>query len=528
MKQNKTYLHLGVTLIVSACAVLMFYDTFFQSRVLLDFFDKLMSVLSPVIYGLVFAYLLAPIVDFFDRYIQKGLPKVKSSLVRGLSILVTWICVIALIYLMFSILIPELVDSTKTLADNFESYYKTVYNWVNSLVENQTIFSDDIYSDQLLSALNGYYDKLVKWVTDTVIPQAQVAIVAVTGGIWSVVIFLKNILIGMMISVYLLARKESFAKQSKKILYAILPETPYRRTLRAVAEADRIFSGFVRGKLLDSLIIGILCFICCSIFKFPYTPIISVFVGVTNIIPIFGPFLGAIPSAFLILLVSPKQCLYFILFIIALQQFDGNILGPKILGKSTGISSFWVIVAIVVGGGFGGRQIELHFALPAHGAQVAGGGARQGPELALRGGCLGRRERPGAPGLDLHEMQHAFPAGHDVQLVTALPPVERADFVPRTSEVFRRGAFAGPARFGCRGHQWMMRWMVLARSMAFFSPSASSRSSIRRMICNWCMCSRSTSSTLYLLRNRIGTHVAAELLARRTVLSKPPPARSKM
>ena len=269
MKQNKTYLHLGVTLIVSACAVLMFYDTFFQSRVLLDFFDKLMSVLSPVIYGLVFAYLLAPIVDFFDRYIQKGLPKVKSSLVRGLSILVTWICVIALIYLMFSILIPELVDSTKTLADNFESYYKTVYNWVNSLVENQTIFSDDIYSDQLLSALNGYYDKLVKWVTDTVIPQAQVAIVAVTGGIWSVVIFLKNLLIGMMISVYLLARKESFAKQSKKILYAILPETPYRRTLRAVAEADRIFSGFVRGKLLDSLIIGILCFICCSIFKFP-------------------------------------------------------------------------------------------------------------------------------------------------------------------------------------------------------------------------------------------------------------------
>ena len=121
-----------------------------------------------------------------------------------------------------------------------------------------------------------------------------------------------------------------------------------------MAEADRIFSGFVRGKLLDSLIIGIICFFCCSLLKFPYTPIISVFVGVTNIIPIFGPFLGAVPSAFLILLVSPKQCLYFILFIIALQQFDGNILGPKILGKSTGISSFWVIVAIVVGGGFGG------------------------------------------------------------------------------------------------------------------------------------------------------------------------------
>ena len=354
MKTNKTYLRLGLTLVASACVVLVFYDTFFQSRVLLDFFDKLMSVLSPVIYGLAFSYLLAPIVDFFGRYIERGFPAARASIVRGLSILLAWLCTIAMVYLMFSILVPELVESVKTLAANFESYYKTVYNWVTALVENETLFSDEVLSDQVLSALNDYYDKLVKWITDTVIPQAQVAIVAVTGGIWSVIIFLKNLLIGMMISVYLLARKEGFARQSKKLLYAILPELPYRRTLRAVAEADRIFSGFVRGKLLDSLIIGIICFICCSIFKFPYTPIISVFVGVTNIIPIFGPFLGAIPSAFLILLVNPRQCLYFILFIIALQQFDGNILGPKILGKSTGISSFWVIVAIVVGGGFGG------------------------------------------------------------------------------------------------------------------------------------------------------------------------------
>ena len=205
MKQNKTYLHLGVTLIVSACAVLMFYDTFFQSRVLLDFFDKLMQVLSPVIYGLAFAYLLAPIVDFFDRLIEKAAPKAKSSVIRGLSILITWLCVIAMIYLMFSILIPELVDSVKTLAANFETYYKTVYNWVTALMENEDLFSDEVLSDQVLSALNGYYDKLVKWVTDTVIPQAQVAIVAVTGGIWSVIIFLKNLLIGMMISVYLLS-----------------------------------------------------------------------------------------------------------------------------------------------------------------------------------------------------------------------------------------------------------------------------------------------------------------------------------
>ena len=159
---------------------------------------------------------------------------------------------------------------------------------------------------------------------------------------------------GIVVSVYILARKETFGLHTRKLLYSLVSAPHYERALRATREADRIFSGFVRGKLLDSLIIGILCFIVCSILKFPYTPIIAVFVGVTNIIPIFGPFLGAIPSAFLILLVSPRQCLYFIIFIIALQQFDGNILGPKILGETVGISSFWIVVAILVGGGFGG------------------------------------------------------------------------------------------------------------------------------------------------------------------------------
>ena len=348
MKQ-KTYLRWGVTITAAACAILVFYDTFFQDGVLFIFIEKLFGILKPVLYGLAMAYLLTPIVDFFDRLLRDRLGVKRAGLMRCLSILVTWLLALGLVYLLFSILIPELVASVSLLFSNLESYYRTIYTWVTQLVEDNPYISE-----RVLTLVRDYYNELVDWVKNTVIPGAQVAIVAVTGGIWSVVIFLKNLLIGMMISVYLLARKESFAKQSKKILYAILPETPYRRTLRAVAEADRIFSGFVRGKLLDSLIIGILCFICCSIFKFPYTPIISVFVGVTNIIPIFGPFLGAIPSAFLILLVSPKQCLYFILFIIALQQFDGNILGPKILGKSTGISSFWVIVAIVVGGGFGG------------------------------------------------------------------------------------------------------------------------------------------------------------------------------
>ena len=176
----------------------------------------------------------------------------------------------------------------------------------------------------------------------------------VISSILGVVVFAKNLIIGIIISVYLLAMKEQSLARCCKLLYGVLSERAANLVMRGTRRTDEIFSGFVRGKLLDSLIIGILCFIGGSILNLPYTPLVSVVVGVTNIIPFFGPFLGAIPSAFLILLVSPKQCLIFIIFVIVLQQFDGNILGPKILGSATGISSFWVVVTILLGGGFFG------------------------------------------------------------------------------------------------------------------------------------------------------------------------------
>ena len=348
MKQ-KTYLHWGVTITAAACAILVFYDTFFQDGVLFIFIEKLFGILKPVLYGLAMAYLLTPIVDFFDRLLRDRLGVKRAGLMRCLSILVTWLLALGLVYLLFSILIPELAASVSLLFSNLESYYRTIYTWVTQLVEDNPYISE-----RVLTLVRDYYNELVDWVKNTVIPGAQVAIVAVTGGVLSVLVFAKDLLVGIVVSVYILARKETFGLHTRKLLYSLVSAPHYERALRATREADRIFSGFVRGKLLDSLIIGILCFIVCSILKFPYTPIIAVFVGVTNIIPIFGPFLGAIPSAFLILLVSPRQCLYFIIFIIALQQFDGNILGPKILGETVGISSFWIVVAILVGGGFGG------------------------------------------------------------------------------------------------------------------------------------------------------------------------------
>ena len=349
MKQ-KTYLHWGVTITAAACAILVFYDTFFQDGVLFIFIEKLFGILKPVLYGLAMAYLLTPIVDFFDRLLRDRLGVKRAGLMRCLSILVTWLLALGLVYLLFSILIPELVASVSLLFSNLESYYRTIYTWVTQLVEDNPYISE-----RVLTLVRDYYNELVDWVKNTVIPGAQVAIVAVTGGVLSVLVFAKDLLVGIVVSVYILARKETFGLHTRKLLYSLVSAPHYERALRATREADRIFSGFVRGKLLDSLIIGILCFIVCSILKFPYTPIIAVFVGVTNIIPIFGPFLGAIPQrVFDPARAAPASASTLSFSSLPSSSSTATSSAPKFWASTVGISSFWIVVAILVGGGFGG------------------------------------------------------------------------------------------------------------------------------------------------------------------------------
>ena len=364
MKQQKShYFKWGLTVFLTVCAILAFYDTFYMNGTLQRYLSKLVTVLAPVLYGFAMAYLLAPIVNWIEGLIRKGLkrlskgqePKLRGGLLRGVSILLTWAVVAYLLYLLMSVLIPQLIDSVAMLINNAESYYNKIYVWVTNLLEKNPEIAGWVEKN-----LESYYNDLMKVLTEQVLPGAQQMLTTITGGIWTgiwgLVTFTTNFLVGIIISVYLLAMKEKSLARCCKLLYALLQEEQARWVVRATRKTNQIFSGFVRGKMLDSLIIGILCFIGCSIFSLPYTPLVSVVVGVTNMIPFFGPFLGAVPSAFLILLVSPKQCLIFIVFIIVLQQIDGNIIGPKILGDATGISSFWVVVAILVGGGFGGKE----------------------------------------------------------------------------------------------------------------------------------------------------------------------------
>ena len=194
----------------------------------------------------------------------------------------------------------------------------------------------------------------LNWLRQSLLPNVTGVMTNVSAMLLGFLYLLKDLLVAVIVSVYLLMRKDTFAAQSKKLVYGVFPTKWADLIVEETRRAYRILSGFINGKLLDSLIIGLIALVCCNLFRFPYPALVATIIGVTNIIPFFGPFIGAIPCAMLIFLASPIQCLYFIVFIFVLQQFDGNILGPKILGESTGLASFWVLFSILLFGGLFG------------------------------------------------------------------------------------------------------------------------------------------------------------------------------
>ena len=356
MKRANPYVKVGVMLFCVVAGVLLFYDTLFGTGWLLSILGTLLDAVQPVLFGAMIAYLLAPAVDFFEQHLfpkqvkkarEDGLPCAAAP--RAVSLLLIWVIISFAVYLLMSFLLPELYRSVMQLVGNMETYYNTIVGWVNDLLEQNPESAGEV-----TKLLQTYYNNLLTWSTDTLAPKAQELLGVLSGGVVSAVSLVMDLIVGVIVSVYLLATKERSAAHGRKMVCGLLTPEKTVWYFRGLHKVDDIFSGFVRGKLLDSLIIGIICFVGCRILQFPYTPLISVIVGVTNVIPFFGPFLGAIPSIFLILLVSPIKALYFAIFVLALQQVDGNIIGPTILGDKTGLSSMWVITAILVGGTFFG------------------------------------------------------------------------------------------------------------------------------------------------------------------------------
>lgn len=352
---HAAYIKIGIAAFGTVAAILLFFDTFFGTKQLPRLWSQFLDAFMPIVYGAFLSYMLAPAINFFEGWLffdslrkarKEG--KLSSTSARVCSILIVWLIVSILVYLLLSILLPELYKSVIQLASNLETYYHTINGWIGMLFERFP--ETEVWLSERMADI---YTQIETYITD-MLSQLQSLMAAAGRGMISVMTFLKNLLIGVIVSIYFLGTKEQCAASGRRILYGLFSRKNVRWILRGARRVDSIFAGFVRGKLLDSLIIGVLCFIGCSLLDFPYTPLISVFIGVTNIIPFFGPFLGAIPSVFLILLVSPMQALYFTVFVLALQQLDGNIIGPKILGDQTGLSSLWVIIAILVGGSFFG------------------------------------------------------------------------------------------------------------------------------------------------------------------------------
>lgn len=333
----------------------------FKYNIFLSYFNKIISVLSPVIWGLVIAYLLNPIMKFIERIFDKFIFKKKEhpKISRSIGIAVSLIIMLGIVIAIVGSIVPEIIGTIKNIFMNITSYLNNLQNYLNDKISDTLESNPRIkeflnsefnnIQDFIISAVNQYQPKLDSFL-------AKDGILAnLTDSAWSLLNGLKNCVLGIIISIYLLYSKETLIAQCKKVVYAMFSEKKRVHILTVASRANSTFSNFLSGKALDSLIIGVLCFLGMIILNMKtYAVLIGVIVGVTNMIPFFGPFIGAIPSGLLILLTTPNKTLIFIIFIFLLQQFDGNILGPKILGNSLGLSSFWIMFAIFVGGGLFG------------------------------------------------------------------------------------------------------------------------------------------------------------------------------
>ena len=339
-------------LVIMACVVL--YFALLRLDSITNAVSMVIDVLKPILYGMVIAYLLNPIVKQVDRilvprlekYMQKNRAK-KCS--RGIGVILSLVFLFALITALCNMLIPELVKSIRDLIITLPGQLNNVVDWFNHLQA-----SDTAMGILMRNALEEGTTTLQNWLRTDLMPQVNTIMSNLTVGVLNILNEVLNFLIGLIVSVYLLFSKEQYYAQCKKMTYAFLKTNHANMLLHLTKKSNEIFGGFIIGKIIDSAIIGVLCFIGLSLIKMPYTLLVSVIVGVTNVIPFFGPYIGAIPSAFLILLSDPKQGRYFIIFILVLQQIDGNVIGPKILGNSTGLSPFWVVFSILIGGGMFG------------------------------------------------------------------------------------------------------------------------------------------------------------------------------
>lgn len=350
---NRKYLTIAVyatcAVIVSAIAIMIIFN-----------FDTVMSKLSvlgavatPIIIGIFCAYLLNPLMTRIETGPFKKLSgspdKKKRGKARALSLTLTMLVVLVILGLVVIMVIPQLIENLIVIFSNMESYINTIKDWINKIFEdNQT----------LVEFLGNPLDDFSKFVSD-IWKQYSAELMSFAGNVaatvWAIIDTMKNVLIGLIISIYLLARKEMFIGQTKKLIFAFLKVNRAQRFLNVCREASKKFLGSIVGKIIEAFIVAMICFIGCTILGLPYSLLISAIMFVFNLIPFVGPIIGAIPCTLLLLLSDePIKALWFVIFILILQTVDGNIIAPWILGDSTGLPAVWILISILIGGGLFG------------------------------------------------------------------------------------------------------------------------------------------------------------------------------
>ena len=349
LEENKKYFKIAVTGIVIALGACVCLFTFYRFEELQSVINKVFSILRPFIYGGVLAFLLTPMCRELEITLETWMGPEKQKTSKALSILISLLFAIAVVGILGLIVVPQVVRSLVGVVNALPGQLSSLNKQIDQLLVDQPELQEqwEGFSKQILNEIE-------VWRNQDLIPLAQTVLSGTATYVTSLLVFIKDILLGLVISVYLLATRDQFAAQAKLLVRSIFNDRWADYILDEMRYVSRMFTGFFTGKLLDSLIVGILCFIGCLIMGFSSPVLISVIIGVTNIIPFFGPFIGAIPCAILLLLSNPVHCLMFIIFILVLQQLNGNVIGPKVLGNTTGLSGFWVTFAILLFGGLWG------------------------------------------------------------------------------------------------------------------------------------------------------------------------------
>lgn len=337
---NNKYTTIAIYSFLVICASILLYFAISEIDVFEKNVNSIINTLLPFIIGGSIAYILNFVLKFFEdvTFVWLRLDKLKGKSKRVVALLFTYFTATVVMYLLIHFVLPQLIESIVGLANNIPQYVSNATDEIDSLISGLNI--DDEYLDIILEKWNEFVGYIITIITNMV-PVLGNLVVNLTSSIF-------NIIIGIVVSVYILADKEKFISLSKKIIFALFHEKKAKRVLEISRRSNETFGKFLSGKILDSTIIGVLTFIVLAMLKMPYTLLISVIIGITNIIPFFGPFIGAIPCTIIILFVSPIKALWFIGIIIVIQQIDGNIIGPKILGDSIGISAFWILFSLLI------------------------------------------------------------------------------------------------------------------------------------------------------------------------------------